>query len=135
MSWDATAVVAGELKCSVADRIVKECSQQKVVSPVLGAATKLIANLVAKVLRKGDETLAEVGKVGWIDVEILRCGVSAVAGANFDVPCGVVVWKPGECNAFIHGMSVATPNDPKLRDCGARRGSCEGGAKKEATDV
>ena len=30
---------------------------------------------------------------------------------------------------------VATPNDLKLSDCGARRGSCEGGAKKAATDV
>ena len=30
---------------------------------------------------------------------------------------------------------VATPNDLKLSDCGARRGSCEGGAKKEVTDV
>ena len=30
---------------------------------------------------------------------------------------------------------VATPNDLKLSDGGAWRGSCEGGAKKEATDV
>ncbi len=29
----------------------------------------------------------------------------------------------------------ATPNDPKLSDGGAWRGSCEGGAQKEATDV
>ena len=28
-----------------------------------------------------------------------------------------------------------TPNDPKLSDGGAWRGSCEGGAQKEATDV
>jgi len=27
------------------------------------------------------------------------------------------------------------PNDPKLSDGGAWRGSCEGGAKEEATDV
>ena len=27
------------------------------------------------------------------------------------------------------------PNDPKLSDGGAWRGSCEGGAQKEATDV
>ena len=32
-------------------------------------------------------------------------------------------------------MRVATPNDPKLSDGGAWRGSCEGGAQKEATDV
>ena len=31
--------------------------------------------------------------------------------------------------------NVATPNDPKLSDGGAWRGSCEGGAKKEAADV
>ena len=40
--------------------------------------------------------------------------------------------------AFI-GMGyrerVATPNDPKLSDGGAWRGSCECGAKKEETDV
>ena len=30
---------------------------------------------------------------------------------------------------------VATPNDPKLSDSGAWRGSCDGGAQKEATDV
>ena len=35
----------------------------------------------------------------------------------------------------LNTTRVATPNDPKLSDCGARRGSCEGGAKKEATDV
>ena len=29
----------------------------------------------------------------------------------------------------------ATPNDPKLSDGGAWRGSCEGGAQREATDV
>ena len=28
-----------------------------------------------------------------------------------------------------------TANDPKLSDRGVRRGSCEGGAQKEATDV
>ena len=37
--------------------------------------------------------------------------------------------------AFVHRTRVATPNDPKLSDGGAWRGSCEGGAKKEATDV
>jgi len=37
--------------------------------------------------------------------------------------------------AFIHGTRVATPNDPKLSDGGAWRGSCEGGAQKEAPDV
>ena len=37
--------------------------------------------------------------------------------------------------APLNTTRVATPNDPKLSDCGARRGSCEGGAQKEATDV
>ena len=32
-------------------------------------------------------------------------------------------------------MRVMRPNDPKLSDGGAWRGSCEGGAQKEATDV
>ena len=32
-------------------------------------------------------------------------------------------------------MRAKAANDPKLRDGGAWRGSCEGGAKKEATDV
>ena len=35
----------------------------------------------------------------------------------------------------LHGAQLQTANDPKLSDCGARRGSCEGVAKKEATDV
>ena len=30
---------------------------------------------------------------------------------------------------------LATPNDPKLSDGGAWRGSCEGGAKMTAADV
>ena len=37
--------------------------------------------------------------------------------------------------APLNTTRVATPNDLKLSDCGARRGSCEGGTKKEATDV
>ena len=32
-------------------------------------------------------------------------------------------------------MREETPNDPKLSDGGAWRGSCEGGAQKKATDV
>ena len=37
---------------------------------------------------------------------------------------------------IVHGENARkSPNDPKLSDCGARRGSCEGGAKKAATDV
>ena len=36
---------------------------------------------------------------------------------------------------FSSCQCASTPNDPKLSDCGARRGSCEGGAKEEATDV
>ena len=32
-------------------------------------------------------------------------------------------------------IEVEAPNDPKLSDGGAWRGSCEGGAQKEATDV
>ncbi len=36
---------------------------------------------------------------------------------------------------WIHTGREETPNDPKLSDSGARRGSCEGGARKEATDV
>ena len=35
----------------------------------------------------------------------------------------------------IQGRRVMTPNDPKLSDGGAWRGSCEGGAQKEAADV
>ena len=49
-----------------------------------------------------------------------------------------IVWLGSlgtECLAFVHGRDVATPNDLKLSDGGAWRGSCEGGAKKEATDV
>ena len=42
----------------------------------------------------------------------------------------------GFCSiVFVLSMRVATPNDPKLSDGGAWRGSCEGGAQKEATDV
>ena len=37
--------------------------------------------------------------------------------------------------ARIHKTGVRTPNDPKLSDGGAWRGSCEGGAKMTATDV
>ena len=37
--------------------------------------------------------------------------------------------------AFVCRRRVATPNDPKLSDGGAWRGSCEGGAQREATDV
>ena len=33
------------------------------------------------------------------------------------------------------GVRLATANDPKLSDGGAWRGSCEGGAQKEAPDV
>ena len=33
------------------------------------------------------------------------------------------------------GKRAVTANDPKLRDRGGWRGSCKGGAKKEATDV
>ena len=35
----------------------------------------------------------------------------------------------------LNTTRVATPNDPKLSDGGAWRGSCEGGAQREATDV
>ena len=35
----------------------------------------------------------------------------------------------------LNTTRVATPNDPKLSDGGAWRGSCEGEAQKEATDV
>ena len=71
MSGNAAAVVAGKLKCGVADRIVKKRSQQKVIGPVFSATTKLVANLFLEVARERDETLSEVVKVGWIDVEIL----------------------------------------------------------------
>ena len=45
------------------------------------------------------------------------------------------VLSAAEALSFVHRIRVATPNDPKLSDSGARRGSCEGGAKKEATEV
>ena len=35
----------------------------------------------------------------------------------------------------LNTTRVAMPNDPKLSDGGAWRGSCEGGAQKEAADV
>ena len=35
----------------------------------------------------------------------------------------------------FYGRYAKSPNDPKLSDGGAWRGSCEGGAQKEATDV
>ena len=42
----------------------------------------------------------------------------------------------GDTNSHdIAADTLEAPNDPKLSDCGARRGSCEGVAKKEATDV
>ena len=36
---------------------------------------------------------------------------------------------------MIHSTGERKPNDPKLSDGGAWRGSCEGGAQKEETDV
>ena len=41
----------------------------------------------------------------------------------------------GDSERIVKERGAVTPNDPKLSDCGARRGSCEGGAKKEVTDV
>ena len=38
-------------------------------------------------------------------------------------------------NDSIKSKRAKGPNDPKLSDGGAWRGSCAGGAKKEATDV
>ena len=37
--------------------------------------------------------------------------------------------------SFVQAVRLETANDSKLRDRGGWRGSCEGGAKKEATDV
>ena len=42
-------------------------------------------------------------------------------------------WAESERARWLHG--ALPPIDPKLSDGGAWRGSCEGGAKKEATDV
>ena len=38
-------------------------------------------------------------------------------------------------HSVVRSCKLIGPNDPKLSDGGAWRGSCEGGAKKEATGV
>ena len=41
----------------------------------------------------------------------------------------------GVCCGLVRERASESPNDPKLSDGGAWRGSCEGGAQREATDV
>ena len=47
----------------------------------------------------------------------------------------VAMSECAELDGLIHGMREETPNDPKLSDGGAWRGSCERRAQNEATDV
>ena len=60
--------------------------------------------------------------------ELFKCDISEEAVSEVSHYCADEI-----CSVL--GERVATPNDPKLRDRGGWRGSCEGGAKKEATDV
>ena len=73
----------------------------------------------------------------WVEVEVTltliaieeehHVGVAAISLMDVELLLGH--------GAHVHDSRSESPNDPKLSDGGAWRGSCEGGAQKEATDV
>ena len=90
----------------------------------------------------GDSRLADSGSAG------LQNGREATGGqiVGLAIDSELEVFKPW---SLVDGIGLGlssealiarrrcakSPNDPKLSDCGAWRGSCEGGAQKEATGV
>jgi hypothetical protein len=100
--WSVAAVISGKFERRMAERVVKKCSQQKVIGMSAGAVTVFVANLVVEIARKGDETSAEVGEIRGIDVELLRGRILAVAAADFDAPSRVFVGQSLESDAFFH---------------------------------
>ena len=84
-----------------------------------------LSHIVRKELRDG-----RTGKSLDMPTEIVP---RANLGKLGELPGTVVHPKVEESG--LHGRCAESPNDPKLSDGGAWRGSCEGGAKKEAADV
>ena len=66
----------------------------------------------------------------WNSIGRSRLSLGSTANEGGNEPNGDCLLK-----TCFHRERAESPNDPKLSDRGGWRGGCEGGAKKEATDV